>query len=311
MYVKPVEVAGKDRVLSFIESVDLERERDREMEMFRHSDVYKRNLMNKECEKGKEECLRHVMGKCYRNAIPLSDEYKAAMCNDLDGDIDKHCPNGLLFYFREGLKKGSCGPRCKKLYEAVCKEVDQSYEDKMVHPEKYKEEDLVFKMDPEMQTRMDVLAQDLELDDITDLINRSVKSSTESEIRRAREEKEKNKELEKELASDLSINTESAINDALEIRGLNRPRIYQPSVFEGIMISRTKEAENGMYESYTYHALEDYGLDTDENSKMYQAMVESVKEFTWVTMEDAFLRAKPRDLKERRTLANEYAQCVK
>lgn len=311
MYVKPVEVTGKEKVLNFIESVDLEREREREMHMFHNSDVYKRNLMDKECEKGKEKCLRHIMSRCYRNAIPLSDEYKCAMCHDLDCDIDRHCPNGLLFYFREGIKKGSCGPRCKKLYEAVCKEVDQSYEDKMIHPEKYKEEDLVFKMDPEMQTRMDVLAQDMELDDITDLINRSVKSSTESEIRRAREEKEKNKALEKELANDLNINTESAIESALELRGLNRPSVYQPTLMEGIMISRTKEAENGMFESYTYHALEDYGMDTDENSKMYQAMVESVKEYTWITMENSFMRAKPRNMKEMRSLANDYALGVK
>ena len=300
-------VEGKDRVLDFINSVDKEKENEAKMNAFRHSDVYKRNFMDRECEKGKEECLKHIVQTCYKNATPLSDEYKDAFYNDFSDCIDKHCPDGLLFYFREGIRKGTCGERCKKMVEAVCKEMDQAYCDMRACPEKYDENDLVFRMDPEMQTRMDLLSKDLELDDISELINQSVKSSAESEIRRAKEEKEKAKELEKELANDMSVTSESAIERELDLRNLRQPKFFQPTLFQGIMIDFTEQADSLPMDSYTYHALEAYGMDGEENSPMYTAFVETVKEYTWNVFEDAFLHKSKRSVMDNKRLALEYA----
>ena len=205
----------KEKVFHFIDTVDAQIRRNEDMNAFRNSDVYKLNLSKKECERGKEECLRHIIQKFYRGATPLSDEYKDAKFNDLCGDIDKHCPKGLLFYFREAIRKGECGKRCQKMIEGVEQAVESSYKDKMIHPEKYNEEDLVFRMDPDMQAHMDLLSKDLELEDISDLVRRSVQSTTMSEVKRAKEEKERNQELEKELAAHkiASTSAESAIRE--------------------------------------------------------------------------------------------------
>lgn len=307
MRYKEPAIKGKERVLSFIEAVDEEEKRMLAMDAFHNSDSYKMNFMNRECEKGKEECLRHIVKRCYKNAMPLSDEYKNSICNDLDLDIDKHCPDGLMFYFKEGIRKGTCTERCKKMVETVCKEMEGDYMDRRLEPSKYNEEDLVFRMDPDLQQRMDLLAQDLELDDISDLINRSVKASAESEIRRAKEEKEKDRALEKELANDMNITSESAIERALELHQLRNPKVFQPTLFQGMMIAFAESVDENAIPSYTYHALESYGMEGEANNPMYQAFVESVREFTWDALENYMFKKKPRGHIETSRLANDYA----
>ena len=307
MFTKPVEISGTDKVMDFINSVDQEKQKDDQMAAFYNSDVYKRNLLDAECDKGKNACLKYVIGNCYQNAVPLSDEYKNACGSDLCAKGTDHLPEDLLMYFKETIKKGTCGDRCRKVVEAVCKEVDKQYMDKRLDPKNYKPEELVFKMDPEMQTRMDIISKDMEIDDITDLIRNTVKSTAESEITRAREEKEKNKELEKELANDLNVTSESAIERALQMRRKNDASVFQPTLLQGIMIGNAERSEDLMTESYTYHALEEYGLTTDNNDPMYAAFVESVAEYTWNVFEESFLNNKKKPLREIRNLASEYA----
>lgn len=307
MFTKPVEITGNDRVVDFINSVDKEKQKDDQMAAFYNSDAYKRNLANNECEKGKNECLKYVLGNCYKNAVPLSDEYKNACSDELNKKCCGHLPEDLVMYFKEGIKKGTCGDRCKKVFEAVCKEMEQKYADPKMDPKNYKPEELVFKMDPEMQKRMDVVSQDMELDDISGLIKNTVKSTAESEINRAKEERRQDKALEHELSSNMSMTSESAINAELECRGYNKRRIFQPNLMQGIMIGNVDRAESLMQENYTYHALDDYGLVSENNDAMYAAFVESVEEMTWLIFEETLLNKKGRNLDEVRRLANEYA----
>ena len=307
MFTKPVEITGNDRVVDFINSVDAEKQKDDQMANFYNSDTYKRNLIDRECEKGKNACLKYVIGNCYKNAVPLSDEYKNACGDDLIAKAGDHLPENLMMYFKETIKKGNCSDCCKKVVEAVCKEVDQKYIDPRIDPKKYKPEELVFKMDPDMQKRMDVVAQDMNLDDVSGLINNSVKSTAESEIKRAREEKEKNKELEKELANDLNMTSEAAIDHELQKRGYRDSKVFQPTLMQGIMIGNAERAESLMQENYTYHALDDYGLVSDNNNAMYAAFVESVCEYTWFVLEETMLRKRPYTLREVNDMAQEYA----
>lgn len=301
------EIQGKQKVFNFMAAVDAEREREKQKNDFRNSEVYKRNLVNSECERGKEECLRHIIQNCYRNAMPLSDEYKQAICGNLSSSIDDHCPKGLLFYFKEAIRRGTCGNRCKKMVEAVCKEVESSYCDKKLSPLKYNESDLVFKMDPDMQKRIDYISQDLSLDDVSDLIRQSVKSTTLSEVRRAKDERKQTEDLQRDLANDLSIQNESAIETELQRRGLMTRKFFQPSLMQGMVIGNLNKTDV-VNESYTYHALEDIGVSGEENTAEYQAMVEAVKEYTWYELENAFFRNRPYDMRYRNALAKEYAQ---
>ena len=306
MLMKP-EIQGKQKVFDFMAAVDAEREKERQHSAFRNSETYKRNLVDRECERGKEECLRYVVQNCYRNAMPLSDEYKNSICTDLSSDLDTHCPKGLLYYFREAIKKGQCGDRCRRMVEAVCKEVDSSYSDKKLAPAKYDEKDLVFRMDPDMQQRVDYISQNLSLDDVSDLIRQSVKSTTISEVRRAKDEREQSEALQRDLANDLSIQNEAAIDAELQRRGYADRKFFQPTLFQGMVMGKMQDPVVAM-ESYTYHALEDIGMPGEESSPEYNAFVEAVKDYTWFTLESAFFRKRPFDVRYEQNLAREYAQ---
>lgn len=307
MFTKPVEIAGNDRVVDFINACDKEKQKDDQMAAFYNSDTYKRNLIDNECKKGKNECLKYVIGNCYKNAVPLSDEYKSACGDDLMGKACDHMPDDLVMYFKEGIKKGTCGERCRKVVEAVCKEVDQKYADPRLDPKNYKPEELVFKMDPDMQKRMDVVSKDMELDDISGLVNKTVQSTAESEINRARDEKRQDKELEHELSNNLNVTSESAIDRELSLRGRNKSRVFKPTLMQGIMIGNADRADSLMKENYTYHALDNFGLVSDNNDAMYAAFVESVAEYTWLELENTLLRKRPYNLRERELMASEYA----
>ena len=298
----------REKVFHFIESVDQEMQRIDDLNALKNSDTYKINLSKKECERGKEECLRHIIHKFYRNATPLSDEYKDAKCNDMLDDLDRHCPHGLLFYFREAIKRGDCSKRCQRMVEAVEKTVNDAYKDKLVHPENYNEDDLIFRMDPEMMQRVDYLSDELDLDDVSDMVRRSVQTTTMSEVKRAKEEKEKNKELEKELANDLNVTSESTMQYALSRHGMNQPRIFQPTLLQGILIGAADQRANTVTESYNYHALEEYGFEGEQNTPIYEAFADTVREYTWLVMEDCVFHTHPKSLIEKRKLADEYAR---
>ena len=154
---------------------------------------------------------------------------------------------------------------------------------------------------------MDVVSQDMELDDISGLIKNTVKSTAESEINRAKEEKRQDKALEHELSSNMNMTSESAIDAELQRRGYNKPRIFQPNLMQGIMIGNVERADTLMQENYTYHALDDYGLVSENNDAMYAAFVESINEMTWLVFEETVLNKYPRNLDETKRLANEYA----
>ena len=105
----------------------------------------------------------------------------------------------------------------------------------------------------------------------------------------------------------MNMTSEAAIDAELQRRGYNKPRIFQPNLMQGIMIGNVDRADSLMQESYTYHALDDYGLTSENNDAMYAAFVESINEMTWLVFEETVLNKYPRNLDETKRLANEYA----
>ena len=132
------------------------------------------------------------------------------------------------------------------------------------------------------------------IDDLTTVIHDNVKNSVMSEINRAKQEKENIKNLEAELANDMNITSEAAAEKAIARRGFNRTKVFQPSLFQGIMIGMTEKA-NSIYESsddnvdYQYEALSEFDYKSDGASSIEEAaFIESVKEFTKLNIVKAF-----------------------
>ena len=303
------------KVLNFIDELEQKRRNEVDNNRFKDSISYKYNCLNNAKKDGVEECLSKSFEKFYLDAIPLNDEYKTAnhddLCNDVHDFIKKNGAKSMTYYVGEARKKS---PVMKKLYESVEKLVDDKFKEKEEKINETKPElDLVFKMDGETEKKIDVINQDLELDDIAKVISDNVRNTAMSEINRAKEEKENMKQIETDLANDVNVKSEAAIERELSLRGINQKAVFQPSLFEGIMIGKMNKLSyttESTDDVYLYNAMKDYtgafyeGGDSATPEEI--AFVESVRELTLLSMERA-LKIKKYSLQDIKNLANEYA----
>ena len=304
-------------VLDFMDRVKQKRRDEQKENEFKQSSTYKLRELDKQEKKARCDCANMVFAKLYRDAVPLSDDYKVAHKDDLDNEIREfisaRAPQGdIEYYVREAIKKGS--KPAKDIQESVDTLVNNFYAEKAMDINKWNVEDLVFRTGEDTQQKINAITQDLALDDVTQIIRDNVKSSAISEITRAKKEKQEIEELENELSNDMKVKTEEAIDYRLALAGLTERKVFNPSLFQGIMIGKvnqlTKMQESGTLDSdFLYNTLEDYGMmeSSKEPSIEERAFVESVKELTKIQLIKT-LCMEHFKLQDIRDMALEYAQ---
>lgn len=304
-------------VLDFMDRVKQKRRDEQKENEFKQSSTYKLRELDKQEKKARCDCANMVFAKLYRDAVPLSDDYKVAHKDDLDNEIREfisaRAPQGdIEYYVREAIKKGS--KPAKDIQESVDRIVNNFYAEKAMDINKWNVEDLVFRTGEDTQQKINAITQDLALDDVTQIIRDNVKSSAISEITRAKKEKQEIEELENELSNDMKVKTEEAIDYRLALAGLTERKVFNPSLFQGIMIGKvnqlTEMQESGTLESdFLYNTLEDYGMmeSTQEPSIEERAFVESVKELTKIQLIKTLCMERFK-LQDIRDMASEYAQ---
>lgn len=310
---------GHDKVIDFMGQVKAVKDQRKADEDFKNSDKYKLRVLDKEQKNANGVCLDLVFSKLYKDAIPLNDDYKVAYGDDLDADIHDfihdRCPNGMEYYVKEAIRKGS--KPAKNIYESVSAITDNFFMEKSLKIEECDPDDLVFRSGEDTQQKIDAMNKDLALDDVTEIIRDNVKSSAISEITRAKKEKQEIKNLENEMTNDMKISTEAAIDDYLELKGVTEKKTFNPTLFQGIMIGKMNELtalqESGQLQNQPlYNTLADYGMvnESTESSLEERAFVESVKEMTKIELVSA-LRLESFGKKDIEDMANEYAYTVK
>lgn len=236
----------------------------------------KSRFLEKQKKSACNECISKIFEKFYQQAVPLNPEYKNAYNSELSSDMDDFAKGrgavDLAYYVGEANRK-KISPCATRIVEGVNHIVNQYYENvsNNLHSPEITADDMVFRMDDATEERLDALSKDCELDNLADAISDQVKADAMSEISRAKAEKEAIQQAEEELANDMSVNDETAIESALMRRGLIRPTatIYQPSLFEGIMIGKTKHhvmMQEAGYNNqvYLYDTLLEYGKSSTE-----------------------------------------------
>ncbi len=309
---------SENKVLSFMDQVQRQKEMEQDEENFKNSTDYKLKVLDKNEEEARKHYMHELMHKMYYDAIPLNDDYKRAYHDDIKKDfkrfMDNRCPEGIEFYVKEAIKKKSSF--ANKMNVAVEKLVEDEFKPKALSIEDTPTEDLIFNSDTDTQRRLDVVADDLSTQEISQAIKDNVKQSALSEITRAKEEKDKIKEIESELANDINVNNKEAVESALEFRGIGQTKDYTPTLFEGIMISKLNKIlpmyESGELQSvYTYGVLKDYKENTEDTSEFASAeelaFIESVKEYTALSLLKA-LKMESFTKYRVEELAQEYAQ---
>lgn len=309
----------KENVFNFLDEVRAQKEQENRDREFNNTEDYKLKCLNRNQDEAKGICLDMVFSKIYKDALPLNNDYKVAHGDDLDAEmrdfINCRCPKGMSYYVHEGIKKGS--ESAKKIMDETDKIVNDDYNKKALNIEDYDANDLTFKADDTIVNKIDVMNKKLNLDDLSETIKDNVKTSAISEIQRAKKAENEAKAVEKELADNINIKTEAQIDEALELRGMNVKKDFEPSLFQGIMIGKLNKLqqmnESGMLKPVCiYNTLEEFGLPEPKTDGVHyatveeQAFVETVKEYTKLNIIKA-LKLERFNINDIKNMAYDYA----
>jgi len=246
-------MGSDNKVLDFISRVNDEKRKAEDSIKFKSSPLYRNNVLIINTDKGINDCLCHIFGKFYKQSIPLDNEYINTNNKDIDEKfkyfINKQTADeGLLCYIKEAIKNGN--KSLETVLEKVTKLVKESIDkDTKENPEEIAE----FRLDDERKSVLDEISKDASLDEVSEIVKNNVKDVVDYEKEKIRKRREEAKEIEDSLANDDDVKSESVIKLRLAI--LNRDdrnkSIYQPGLFESVLMNKTNEnPSNDVNEAY-------------------------------------------------------------
>ena len=233
-------------VINFIDEVNKQNTLSNSYDAINNDPNIKLRRLGETKQQGKELCMYSILSRLCSNSIP---EINGRIANtpDLDKVVRDYVArrtNGqnIDFYVKEAIKRNPKNTEAiKNIYESVNKIVDNMYIEKELHPETITDEDYSFSLTPEVDDKLTAVIRDNNLDSLSDVIKDNVRNNAITEVELAKKEREDRLALEEELMNDDSITTESALEEALRVRGLNERKFYTPSLFEAVMNSKFKE----------------------------------------------------------------------
>jgi hypothetical protein len=300
-----------NKVIQFMDNIDAEEQRKRDMADIKNTDSYKLRALDKSKSDMCDHCVKDIMGTIYKNALPLNDDYKTAYSNDIqkyfDDFVSSKCtPNGITVYITDACKRS---PFAKKMLEKVNELIKDEYLDKELNMDNIDPDDLVFKSSTPLQKKLDMVKSELSTDEISDAIKTNVLNSATAEINKAKEAKARMKQLETEFSQNPNIDTPEKVESALEMAGINTGKeIYTPSLFEGIMINKVeafKESTDPI--PNVYGTMSVFRESNAPTTNMDLAFIETVKEYTVLSTLKA-LKLESFNKRDVEMMAESYAQ---
>ena len=293
---------GRSKVINFINEV-----RNQEAQMMQENALkasigYKRNVLTKEKGIALETCYEKIFCDLYMESLPLSSEYKTAYGDELKSDFksfmsDYYHGKSLIRIVTESVKSGN--PIMNRLSKNVNRFVDHAFMAKEAKINDIAATDLPMIFTEEENNDVDEISDKMEFKDISKVVKNNVKNTIKGELNATKKQKEDTKEFEDSLAKDNNVKTESSLMSAIMKSGkrefMESGRVYQPSLFESILIAKQKEATKNIS---VKNALEECGItmetasvneegvmteDGEEIEKVNEResiMIESVKTFT-------------------------------
>lgn len=235
-------------VINFIDEVNKQRSLDESINRINNDPEIKLRRLNDTKQQGVNVCMNSILAKICQNAVPEVNG-RVSCTPDLDkvvSDYISRRTNGkdLEFYVKEAIRRNPKNTAViKNVFESVEKIVREHYTDKTLNPDSITEDDYKFEITPEIDDKLVAVIRDNNLDDLAEVIKDNVRETAVSEVELAKKEKEERLALEEELTNDDTITTEAALEEALRERGIGKnTSIYNPSLFEAVMISKFNES---------------------------------------------------------------------
>lgn len=253
----------ESRVLDFINRRNQEASKIKQMQDISNNPELQLRKINKEAENGKSICLNTLLGRLYKDALPYDDPTKN-MSDDAARDImknfisDRTGGKDTEFYFREAIRRNNSTQLKNMLTEA--EKISKDFvKQKSKDIGTINMQDLNFNMNLDDEKLNDI-SKNLELDEIADIIHNNVQKALQDESDKAKKEEEETQKIEDALTDDDSVTDEASMESAIaRMKMNNQPQIYQPSLFESIMIGKTKtmtESVDGR--DVIYESIEEY-----------------------------------------------------
>lgn len=232
---------NEEEVLRFLDNLHAETEKRAEEEKLNNDINIKYRKLDKECEKGKTYCLDTLLGKIYKDALPFEDPQKK--CSDdtareiiHDFISSRTGDKGTEYYVREAIKRTN-SPTLKTMMDGVDTIVKEFYAEKVKDIGTINIKDLDWKIN---DTKLDKLSKNMDLSEISKIIETNVQNTLKEESDRAKREEEYRQSIEAQLADDPDVTDDASMESALDKLGYyaNEPKVYQPSLFEAIMVGK-------------------------------------------------------------------------
>nr|DAY74519.1 MAG TPA: hypothetical protein [Caudoviricetes sp.] len=264
-----LETAGLDereaKVLDFIHAKNKAKDRMDQMSAFENDPEHMRRMTLKAAEDGKSVCIDTVLGQIYKNALPYNDPDKNLSPSDAGAEvrdfIAKRCDNKPTeYYVREALKKNN---------SSVLRTIVTEAENAAKHAVTIKKNN-IGRIDPE-SIHYDPTANDtaikninakMSLDEISDIIKNNVQTTIDAEKQKVADEDQYRHDIEDTLAQDNKImdnqTMQDAVNEATNYRFSGRPKVYQPSLFEAIMMNKANKMQGSDPQDIFTEAVHEY-----------------------------------------------------
>lgn len=266
----------QNSVINFIDEVNKQRSLDDTVKAINDDPAIKLRRLNETKKQGVNACMNSIFAKICADAIPEING-RTADTPDLDKVVSDYVSRrtggkDLEFYVKEAIRRNPKNTDViKNMYESVERIVNKEYEDKTLNPETITENDLAFRLTPEIDDKLSTVIKDNNLDDLAEVIKDNVRNTAITEVELAKKEKEERMALEEELTNDDSITTEAALEEALRERGIGRDvSVYTPSLFEAVMINKFNEAAKNVQPVYET----EYTL---ENAYVTEGVIDKIK----------------------------------
>lgn len=263
----------------------------------KNSKSYKLNKIKDAKDNARESCTSVIMCKLYRDSLPVSDEYRCAHQTSLNDNCNNFIKNlnndGVYAYVTDCAKHG-CEP-AKVLMEAVDSFVESYYKKFYENLDEVDPDEVEMDVNkPDVDESLTKISTKMDYDEISNVIAENVKATVQKEADRTKSDDELMSKIQGDLEQNEQAVTESAI-DAELIKYGHHNKVYDPSLFNGIMINKA-----GKVQEYAESA----GLDIEHQQK--QAFFEAVQEYTMWEMVSV-LNMENMTPNRVRNLAREYA----
>lgn len=283
-------------MINFMDEVNKTVQAEEQEKRLANTPQAKHRVINLEKEKGREICLDTIFNKIYKDALPLTPEFKEIHSSDLDKDfhgfVKDKAPKGLEYYVRESIRKGN--KTGQMLLESVNDLVNKVFFERELNIKTTDVDELKF--DPEtdqVQKGLQNITDKMGTEDISEIIRDNVKQAALNDIERQKKHDEDMKAIVDELKNDPTITTEAMLDRKMGLRGIGGKKYYAPSLFEGIMVNKT-------------NLIKESGEDLSQDEIGKAAFFESVKELTKLSVLHN-LGFEPIGVQESKFLAQRYA----